>query len=126
MAADSATVQEGLRKGGTAGGGRAVWRPRFAAASRFVESRWLGRRMRLLSHLRCSFTHAARHFFRRHILFVRSQRPGVAERIGEFAVAVAPEHVGELRVDFGAGGDRFPEGRINVIQIQEHSGCSST
>src|SRR5206468_11048564 len=72
---------------------------------------------------------------------MRADRPAVAERVLELAVAVAPELIGYGHRHLGAGFDRARDDRIDVVDVEvdgdrralsafgpsaPHSGISST
>src|SRR5438270_2056552 len=54
------------------------------------------------------------HLLRRYVFLVCRDRPVMPERVDEFPVAVAPEHVGDGHRDFGAGFDGAVESGIDV------------
>src|SRR5579864_1081109 len=68
----------------------------------------------LLRHL----AHRFLHFLRRHIAFVRSDRPAVPERILQLPVTVAPEHVGDRHRHLGPGRDGLFERGIGALYVK--------
>src|SRR5947207_9839300 len=72
-----------------------------------------------LGHLRGIFLRTPFHFLGRHVFHVLRQAPLVAKRIGDLAVAVAPELIFERHVHFRPSRHRAIEGRIHIFQIEE-------
>ena len=55
------------------------------------------------------------------ILFMRGQRPLVSERVGQFAVAIPPKHVGDEHIGAGAGSHSLFERRVHVVYIKKNA-----
>ena len=63
------------------------------------------------------FFHPGLHLVGGHFLDARAERPLVAERIGDHAVAVAPKHVGRRHHHLGPGVQGPLDGRVAVFDV---------
>src|ERR1700683_836027 len=71
--------------------------------------------------------HGCFHLFHRRLVLVSSNRPLVAEGIGQFSVAIAPEHVSHRHLDSRSGLHRALKRRVHIvgINVQSHAGAAS-
>src|SRR5262249_27765737 len=86
----------------------------------------LSRSLGLLGHLGHGFLAAPGHLIRSDILDVGRERPRVAERLQQFAEAIAPEHVGWRHLRFRSGRHGLFEDRVHIFHIEENAGRRAT
>ncbi len=69
-------------------------------------------------HLREGLFGAALHLFGSNVFDMLAQRPAMTERIGDLAVAIAPELIGQRHGYDGARLDRPIEHSVDIFRVQ--------